>query len=480
MNKILKTNVRTEGQSLNKKAFTLIELLAVLVILAIIALIAVPQILNIINDSKIKSEKISVENYLRAVDISIINKDMDSDTRVLDGWYSIIDGGKKLEHQEYPERTLDVQYEGQGLPSGDVEIKDNKVVSTLIITDNLTITKNNGGKLNFYKTNQIEKSILISGSKFNATLKNLVNKRTDMKDNTEDTSIISIEFYSNGILPSGYTKDSLSLLPHISVSDKNDIIAYNDNGKVYIVSDNLINFNQNSSYMFYRFKGLTQINFININTSDVTNMTQMFSESNKIANLNLNKFDTSKVTTMDYMFRWCGNLTALDLSNFRTEKVISMKEMFNGCSSLISLDLSNFNTSNITDMFNMFINCSSLTSLDLSSFDTSKVTGMGYMFSGCISLTSLDVSKWDTSKVTNTDHMFNSVKLTTIDLSGWDTNSVTTMDSMFRRTSNLTNIKIGCNWKTAEDTTDMFTTSNYTLDKLNTLVEQTQATCTTS
>ena len=107
-----KTNVCTGGQSLNKKAFTLIELLAVLVILAIIAIIAVPQILNIINDSKIKSEKISAENYLRAVDISIINKDMNSEISVLDGWYSIQNNGKTLVHQEYPERTLDVQYEG--------------------------------------------------------------------------------------------------------------------------------------------------------------------------------------------------------------------------------------------------------------------------------------------------------------------------------------------------------------------------------
>ena len=105
---------------------------------------------------------------------------------------------------------------------------------------------------------------------------------------------------------------------------------------------------------------------------------------------------------------------------------------------------------------------------------------MSAIFNGCSSLTSLDVSKWDTSKVTNMNSMFDSVKLTTIDLSGWDTNSVTTMDSMFRRTSNLTNIKIGCGWKTAETTTNIFSASKYTLDKLNTLVEQKQATCTTN
>ena len=60
-NKILKTNVCSGGgQPLLNKGFTLIELLAVIVILAIIALIAVPQILNLIDDSKEKSAKISV------------------------------------------------------------------------------------------------------------------------------------------------------------------------------------------------------------------------------------------------------------------------------------------------------------------------------------------------------------------------------------------------------------------------------------
>ena len=63
----MKTNVRVgRGQPLNKKAFTLIELLAVIVILAIIALIATPIILGIINDSKKQSEDRSAELYLDA------------------------------------------------------------------------------------------------------------------------------------------------------------------------------------------------------------------------------------------------------------------------------------------------------------------------------------------------------------------------------------------------------------------------------
>ena len=58
------------------KGFTLIELLAVIVILAIIALIAVPLILNIIEDSRIKSAVISGRNYIKAVDYKIAQEEM--------------------------------------------------------------------------------------------------------------------------------------------------------------------------------------------------------------------------------------------------------------------------------------------------------------------------------------------------------------------------------------------------------------------
>ena len=61
---------------MNKKAFTLIELLAVIVILAIIALIAVPIIINIINGTKEKSKEISKDLYLKAVEQAILKKNL--------------------------------------------------------------------------------------------------------------------------------------------------------------------------------------------------------------------------------------------------------------------------------------------------------------------------------------------------------------------------------------------------------------------
>jgi len=69
-------NIFDKEQLVNKKAFTLIELLAVIVILAIIALIATPIILNIINDTKKSSVERSKELYLDAVEQAIARKNL--------------------------------------------------------------------------------------------------------------------------------------------------------------------------------------------------------------------------------------------------------------------------------------------------------------------------------------------------------------------------------------------------------------------
>ena len=116
--------------------------------------------------------------------------------------------------------------------------------------------------------------------------------------------------------------------------------------------------------------------------------------------------NTSNVTNMHDMFYTCSGLTSLDLSGFDTSKVTNMENMFGDCRSLTSLDLSKLDTSNVTNMHGMFSECKGLTSLDVSRFNTSKVTKMGNMFYGCSSLTSLDLSGFDISNVTDMVNMF--------------------------------------------------------------------------
>ena len=152
--------------------------------------------------------------------------------------------------------------------------------------------------------------------------------------------------------------------------------------------------------------------------------------------------NTSQVTDMHNMFYNCYHLQTTDFSGFDTRKVKDMSNMFYNCGSLKSLDISNFNTSEVTDMRSMFYHCIGLTSLDLSHFNTSKVSIMISMFQLCSNLLSVNLSGWDTRNVGSMDHMFEKcISLKTLDLSGFDTREKTcAMDDMFNTCKELTTI----------------------------------------
>ncbi len=141
---------------------------------------------------------------------------------------------------------------------------------------------------------------------------------------------------------------------------------------------------------------LKEINFDNLNTSETTNMSYMFSPmelESQLTTLDLSSFDTSKVTNMSYMFYGYEG-TTLDLSSFDTSSVTDMSYMFGG---LITADLpfkewKKFVTTNVENMSYMFSGYEG-TTLDLSTFDTSKVTNMSYMFDGCTKLKELKMNK---------------------------------------------------------------------------------------
>ena len=84
------------------------------------------------------------------------------------------------------------------------------------------------------------------------------------------------------------------------------------------------------------------------------------------------------------MFYGCKNLNYLDVSSLDTTNVTNMVNIFGSCSNLVSLDLTGFNTSKVKNTDSMFNNCSSLVEIKISSlWDMSNVTVSSYMFSRC-------------------------------------------------------------------------------------------------
>ena len=188
----------------------------------------------------------------------------------------------------------------------------------------------------------------------------------------------------------------------------------------------------NMSMMFYNCRGLQTLDVSNFETSQVTDMSSMFDACSGLQTLDVSNFDTSQVTNMRGMFFLCTGLQTLDVSNFDTSQVTDMNNMFAGCKALQTLDLSNFNTNQVTDMAGMFSSCDKIQTVNVSNFDTSQVTNMRGMFSHCWELQALDVTKFDTSQVTNMSSMFYGCSgLQTLDVSNFDTSQVTSMGGMF-------------------------------------------------
>ena len=174
-----------------------------------------------------------------------------------------------------------------------------------------------------------------------------------------------------------------------------------------------------------------------------TNCKEWFQGCVKLTSIEgIEYLNTSQVTDMHNMFYNCYYLQTIDFSGFDTRKVKNMSNMFYNCGSLKSLDISNFNTSEVTNMRSMFYHCIGLTTLDLSHLNTSKVSIMISMFELCLNLLSVNLSGWDTRNVGSMYHMFEKCKsLKTLDLSGFDTREKTcAMGDMFNTCNELTTI----------------------------------------
>ena len=101
-------------------------------------------------------------------------------------------------------------------------------------------------------------------------------------------------------------------------------------------------------------------------------------------------------------FQWFKGLSSLTtiegIGYLNTSEVTDMNEMFSGCSSLLSLQLKAFNTVKVTDMTRMFYNCSALISIYTSDlFVVSAVSASDDMFTGCTNI--VGAITYDSDKV---------------------------------------------------------------------------------
>ena len=410
---------------MKKKGFTLVELLAVIAILAILVIIALPNVLKMYNDSKKNAFMTEAQSLAKEVSSKYISESMKGNkVTVISNKQNPLDmTGRELEYNF----ELDSQgkIKNMWVSNGTYCISTNKDYTKITrndISDKCSYEKlhNIVGTLtkNFYEKSSYRDRLTVSSIEFSND-KNMVVSGIEPIDVSEEGNN-SIKMYIKPV------SDTSSLLSITIVADGN--IAFPED------SSSLLSFGRPHSGGGY-YGALKSIKFNNsIDTSKVKNMSKIFYGNNQLESLDLSGFNTSNVTNMKEMFMGIG-VEELDLSSFDTSKVTDMSWMFYfpfDKSKLVSIKgLNKFNTSNVTNMSNMF-SYSKMATLDLSSFDTSNVADMSGMFNGSGATEIKGLNKFNTSNVTNMSWMFAYSKATMLDLSSFNTSKVTDMEGMFK------------------------------------------------
>ena len=425
---------------MNKKGFTLVELLAVIAILAILVIIALPNVLKMYNDSKKNAFMTEAQTLAKEVSSKYISESMKGNkVTVISNKQNPLDmTGRELEYS--------FELDSQG-----------KIKSMWVSNGTYCISANK----DYTKITRDDISDKCSAKDINKIAGTLTKKFYEESGRTDRSLVSSIVFYSDGRTVSGAEsydvseKKDGSIKMYVSQNSENTSLL-----DLTIVANGKIDLPKDSSelFAFYRHGGcgsvvsnisLTEFNN-SIDTSKVTAMSGMFANSEAAA-LDLNSFDTSNVTDMHGMFEGSKATEIKGLNKFNTSKVTSMNSMFSN-SVATTLDLSNFDTTNVTDMSGMFYISKATKIKGLNKFSTSKVTNMGWMFNTS-KATTLDLSSFDTSNVTDMHGMFGDSKATTLDLSSFDTSKVIDMSCMFDN-SDATEIK-GLNKFNTSKVTDM-------------------------
>ena len=398
---------------MNKKGFTLVELLAVIAILAILVIIALPNVLKMYNNSKKNAFMTEAQNLAKEVSSKYISESMKGNkVTVISNKQNPLDmTGRELEYN--------FELDSQG-----------KIKNMIVSNGTYCISTNK----DYTKITRNDISDKCSYEKLHNIVGTLKNKFYEESGRTDRSLVSSIVFYSDGRTVNGAEsydvseKKDGSIKMYVSQNSENTslldltIVA---NGKIALPEDS------SKLFAFYKTMGCdssSNISFIEFNrsidTAKVKNMERIFAQGvessvyygvdlghpeglirKDIKNLDLSGWNTSSVENMSNMFLG-SSVEELELNVFDTSNVTDMHGMFNGSKATEIKGLNKFNTSKVTNMSQMF-SYSKMTILDLSDFDTSNVTNVYWMFYDCLNLKTIYASnKFNTSNVTGAPQMF--------------------------------------------------------------------------
>lgn len=144
----------------------------------------------------------------------------------------------------------------------------------------------------------------------------------------------------------------------------------------------------NIAYLFNNCSNLN-IDISNLKFGKLTNVEGLFSGCRSIVGeLTLPVMDTEQCKSFMNMFHNCGASKIKRLESLNTSNVTNMSQMFGSMYSLTELDISMWNTKKVTNMSQTFSSCINL--LTLSAMHADSVTYISYVFSGMTKLSNFN------------------------------------------------------------------------------------------
>lgn len=188
------------------------------------------------------------------------------------------------------------------------------------------------------------------------------------------------------------------------------------------------------------FLARTSFNNSSINTLDVSsnqNFKGFFLDIGTVSGVSFNQdltnWNTSNATNMEQMFKGNNDFNA-DITGFDTGLVTNMKEMFSTCYNF-NRDISSWNVINVNNFDKTFYTADAFNQ-NISSWNTSSATNMYRMFYNCNNFDQ-PIGSWNVSNVTNMESMFQLATDFDQDLSAWDLSSITNMAKFMNNRTDL-------------------------------------------
>ena len=171
-------------------------------------------------------------------------------------------------------------------------------------------------------------------------------------------------------------------------------------------------------------------NFNWIDTSNITDMSELFADVDLDFNGHIELWDVSNVTDMYYMFAGDEVYTSQfnqPIGDWDVSNVTNMVAMFEH--SAFNQDISNWNVSNVNKMAGMFANAYKFNQ-PIGNWDVSNVDDMTGMFYEA-AVFNQPIGNWDVSNVDEMGDMFYRANLFNQDISNWHIKNNTDTAGMF-------------------------------------------------